>query len=80
MRGERLQEFQLVLVGRAAIGRKLGTGEEARRAAIKPEEIVAVDPFEVEQKRERLTDPNVREDGPPRVEDQKFGRLRHLRS
>src|SRR3984885_14758875 len=77
MRGVRFQEHRLSLVGSAAIGRKFGAGEETRRTAIKPEEVVAIDPFEVEQKGEGSTDPNVGKNRSPRVEDQTFGRLRH---
>jgi hypothetical protein len=51
MRCERLQKFALALVGGAAIRRQFGTGEEARRAGIEPEKVIAVDPLEIEQQR-----------------------------
>ena len=77
LRRERFQELALALVGGAAIGRKFGAGEEARRAAIEPEEVIAVDPFEIEQQRQGLAYPDVGKHRPSGVEHQEFRRLRH---
>ena len=77
MRGERFQQFALAVVGGAAIGRQFGAGEEACRARIEPEKVVAVDPFEIEQQRQRLAHADIGKHRTPGVEHQEFRRLRH---
>src|SRR6202035_1828918 len=52
---------------------KLGIVEEARAALIEIVEKTAIDPFEIEQQRDRLAHANVGEDRPPRIEDEVGG-------
>ena len=48
---ERFQELTLAIVGRTGIGGQFGSCEEACRASIESEKIIAVDPLEIEQQR-----------------------------
>src|SRR5487761_2003787 len=76
LRYEGFQELALALVGGAAIRRQFGTRKVARRAAVEPKEVIPVDPFEIEQQRQRLAYADVGKHRPSRVEDEVFGRLR----
>ena len=75
--GERFEKLALAFVGGAAIGGQFGAGEEAGGARIETEEVIAVDPFEIEQQRQRLPHADVGKHRPARVEHQEFRRLRH---
>ena len=77
VRGEGLQQFAFALIGGPAIGRQFGAGKEAADALIEAEEVVAVDPFEIEQQRQRLAHADVGKYRTPGVEHQEFRRLRH---
>ena len=74
---ERLQQLALALVGRTAIGGQFGSREEACGARIEAEKVIAVDPLEIEQQRQRLPHADVGKHRTPRVEHQEFRRLRH---
>ena len=77
MRGERFEQFALAIVGGAAVGRQFGAGKEAGRAGIEAEEVIAVDPFEIEQQRQRLAHADIGKYRTAGVEDQEFRGLRH---
>ena len=77
MRREGFQQFPLAIVSRAAPGRQHRSREEARRARIEPEKVIAIDPFEIEQQRQGLAHADIRKYRTPCVEHQEFGRLRH---
>src|SRR5262249_8083414 len=77
MRGKGLEQLLLALVRRPCIARQLGSGEIARATRIKSEEIVAVDPLEVEQLRQGLAETDVGKGWAAGVEHQKFRRLWH---
>src|SRR5215510_4098259 len=64
-------------IRRPAMGRQVGAVEIARGAPVKVEEIAVVDPFEIEQQRDRLSHANVREDRAARVEYKEAADLRH---
>ena len=76
--GERFQQFALAIVGgcghRPTVRSRRRSPPSAR---IEPEEVVAVDPFEIEQQRQRLPHPDIGKHRTAGVEHQKFRRLRH---
>src|SRR3984957_1082911 len=76
MRGEWSQELALAIVGGTAISRQLRPGEVAARARIEAEEVIAVDPFEMKQQRQRLAHANIGEYRAPGIEHQILRLLR----
>ena len=74
---EWFEQLAFAIIGGPAVGRQFGSREIARASSIEPKEVVAVDPLEIEQQRQCLTYFNVGKGGPPGVENQEFGRLRH---
>ena len=64
------QQRALFLIRRTVIGGQFAVIEKARAAAIQIVEKIAVDPFEIEQQRNRLPHADVGKNRPPRVEDE----------
>src|ERR1700738_75595 len=62
-------------IGGPSMGRQLRTIEVACRAPVEVEEIVAIDPFEVEQIRQRFPHTRIPENFPAGIEDEIVARL-----
>src|SRR5258705_10322494 len=77
MRQIRLEQLTLALVGGSTVGRELGAREETGGPPIESEKVILVDPFEIEQQRQRAADADVGKHRTAGVEYQKFRRLRH---
>src|SRR5207237_2509942 len=67
----------LPLIGRPPMGRQLRAIEIAGAALIEVKEIAVIDPFEVEQQRDRLAHANVGENRSARVEHEIAAGLRY---
>ena len=72
-----LQQFALAGIRIASIGRQFGAGVETRGSLVEVEKVVLVDPFEIEQQRQRAAHADVGKHRTAGVEHQKFRRLRH---